>query len=168
MIVSHLHNKQRKVKFDLKWLRAFTRTAVTECLKTNARPAWTPARTNDQAPVLPHLTEVEISIVSDSAIAAVHAQFLDDPVPTDVITFQHGEILISSDTARSNAERFRTPLQAELGLYVIHGLLHLNGFLDEAPQDAARMRKVQTRILKACLKQNPYEEKAGPTSLSRK
>ncbi len=141
MIVSHVYNKQRKVRFDLRWLRHFARIALGECLKES----------NGENPALPQLAEVEISIVSDPAIAAVHARFLEDAEPTDVITFEHGEILISADTAAFNAERFRKPLQAELGLYVIHGLLHLNGFLDEDSGDAARMRRVQNRILKVCL-----------------
>ena len=144
MIDVHLYNRQRKVKFDLRWLRGFAGIAAEECLK----------HSNGENPVLPRLGEVEISIVSDPAIAAVHARFLEDAEPTDVITFEHGEILVSADTAVANAGRFGEPLRSELGLYVIHGLLHLNGFLDGRPADAARMRRVQTRVLKACLSQS--------------
>jgi len=141
MIATPIYNRQRKIKFDLAWLRSFAQTAFPECLK----------HSNGPSPVLPHLTEVEVSIVSDPAIAKVHAQFMDDPTPTDVITFEHGEILVSADTARLNAERFGTALEAELGLYIIHGFLHLNGFLDELPEDAAAMAQVQNQILQHCL-----------------
>jgi len=144
MISTHVYNRQRKVKFDLAWLRRFATLALPECLKNS----------NGPTPVLPGLPEVEIAIVSDPAIARVHAQFLEDPTPTDVITFEHGEILVSADTARFNAERFGTALEAELGLYIIHGFLHLNGFLDELPEDAAHMAEVQNRILKFCLQKD--------------
>jgi probable rRNA maturation factor len=143
MIVSQVFNRQRKVKFDLPWLRRFTQAALPVCLESP----------NGEDPVLPTLLEVEIAIVSDPAIARVHAEFMQDPTPTDVITFEHGEILVSADTARFNAERFQTPLQAELGLYIIHGLLHLNGFVDKEPEDAALMHRVQNRILKYTLEQ---------------
>ena len=40
-----------------------------------------------EVPVLPDLREVEVSFITDEAIAKVHAEFLEDPTPTDVITF---------------------------------------------------------------------------------
>jgi len=141
-IAAHLFNRQRKVKFDLPWLRRFATEALPECLK----------HSNGSTPVLPTLSEVEVAIVSDPAIAKVHGQFLEDPTPTDVITFEHGEILISADTALYNAKRFGSNLEAELGLYIIHGFLHLNGFLDELPEDAAQMAEVQNRIHQGCLR----------------
>ena len=52
---------------------------------------------------LGELGEIEVSLVSDEDIARVHGEFMDDPTPTDVITFQHGEILVSLDTARREA-----------------------------------------------------------------
>jgi probable rRNA maturation factor len=137
----HLFNRQRKVKVDLPWLRAFAKVAL----------AGSQGHTFGSNPLLAILPEVEVSIVSDRAIAKVHGEFLEDPTPTDVITFEHGEILVSADTALFNSRRFGTELQAELGLYVIHGFLHLNGFLDEDPADAARMHSVQNEILKSCL-----------------
>jgi len=145
MICAHLFNRQRKVKFDLPWLRRFANEALPECLN----------HSNGTTPVLPNLSEVEVAIVSDPAIAKVHGQFLEDPTPTDVITFEHGEILISADTALSNAEKFGSSLEAELGLYIIHGFLHLNGFLDELPEDAAQMATVQNRIHHDCLRKLP-------------
>ena len=63
-----------------------------------------------------------------------------------MITFQHGEIFISVDTARANARRFRTSAEDELKLYIVHGLLHLGGFEDKTPAQARRMEAVQRRI----------------------
>lgn len=93
------------------------------------------------------LDEVEVSVVSDESIAAVHGQFMDDPTPTDVITFHHGEILVSWDTARQRAVEFgHSPLR-ELLLYVIHGLLHLNGHDDRDAEQRRRMHVIQDRVL---------------------
>ncbi len=100
-----------------------------------------------EAPVLPELMEVEISFITDEAIAKVHAEFLEDPTPTDVITFAHGEILISTETAiRQAAEYGQNPLR-ETALYLIHGLLHLNGHEDSTEAGFARMKQLQEEIL---------------------
>ena len=68
--------------------------------------------------------------------------------PTDVITFQHGEIVISADTARRQARQFGTSLLHELQLYLVHGLLHLRGFDDRRPGEAKRMARRQERIVR--------------------
>jgi probable rRNA maturation factor len=72
---------------------------------------------------------------------------MNEPGPTDVITFQHGEIFISAETARHNARRFGNALTHELRLYVVHGLLHLHGFDDRDKAGARKMETVQRRIL---------------------
>ncbi len=84
-------------------------------------------------------------------MAKVHGQFLKIPSATDVMTFEHGEILIGADTARENAARFRQSVERELCLYIIHGLLHLSGHDDQQPRDAERMRRAQTRVLQMIL-----------------
>ncbi len=95
---------------------------------------------------LPGLAEVEISIVSDEMISQVHADYLNDPTPTDVITFPYGEILVSIDTAASEAQQHGHSTEDELLLYMIHGLLHLNGHLDAEEADRIAMHEVQDRI----------------------
>lgn len=92
---------------------------------------------------------LEVTIVSDRTIAAVHKDFMGIEGPTDVITFPYGEIVISAETARRNARHFENRIEAELALYVIHGILHLLKFDDKAPNDASLMRKEQQKILKA-------------------
>lgn len=96
--------------------------------------------------VLPKLAVVEVTVVSDDEIAAIHGEFLDDPTPTDVITFQHGEILISFDTALAVASDHGNTVEDELLLYLIHGLLHLNGHLDSKEGDRKVMHRIQDRI----------------------
>jgi len=138
-----LYNRQRKIRVEMNWLRALARVALDECLRL-------PGLGGD-AP-LPRLEEIEVTLVSDATIAHVHRDFMDIPGATDVITFDHGEIVISTETARDNAARFARPLDEELARYLVHGLLHLNGYKDKAPADHARMHRDQEKVLAVCLK----------------
>lgn len=99
--------------------------------------------------VLPGLAEVEVSFITDEVIARVHAEFLEDPTPTDVITFSHGEILISTETAIRQAAEHGQSAERETALYLIHGLLHLNGHEDESDEGFARMKELQEGILES-------------------
>lgn len=93
--------------------------------------------------MLGSLLEVEATFISDAAIGKVHAKFLGNPASTDVITFAHGEILISAETAALEAGLRGEPLGRELVRYLVHGLLHLNGHEDKDPADAAAMWTAQ-------------------------
>jgi probable rRNA maturation factor len=137
-----VHNRQRGVKVDLPWLRRVAEVALKHCLPCS----------DDGKFALQALEEVEISIVSDRVIAGVHDQFMGIPGATDVITFEHGEILTSAQTAQRQGRDYGQPVDHELALYIIHGLLHLNGYDDVKARDAARMHRLQERLLKACLK----------------
>jgi len=97
--------------------------------------------------VLAGLSRVEVVIVSDDEIARVHEQFMDIPGPTDVVTFDHGEIVISADRAEEEGDLRETGCHQEIALYIIHGMLHLHGFDDRSPEDAAEMRALQGEIL---------------------
>lgn len=136
-----LHNRQRRHKLSLKWLRL---------VGDHAMPACRAAAKSTSAP-LTTLSLVEVSIVSDREIARVHGEFLDDPTPTDVITFQHGEILISADTAMRQGSEYGQSFEHEVALYLIHGLLHLAGWEDEDEGEAAEMARLQEAILQAAL-----------------
>ena len=103
-------------------------------------------RVNGQG-VLPDLSEIELTIIDDPAIARVHDEFFDDPTPTDVITFDHGEILVSIETAGRQAKKFDSDLLRELALYLIHGLAHLAGYDDQDEEDRAEMDQVQQDLL---------------------
>ena len=97
--------------------------------------------------VLSQLDTVEIAIVDDPTIAAVHAEFLDDPGATDAITFQHGEILVSCDTAAAYAAAHGLAKEEELFRYMVHGLTHLHGYLDYEPQDREALFAVQEPLV---------------------
>lgn len=98
--------------------------------------------------------ELSIVFVSDATIAQVHADFMDDPTATDVITFpanpemeSAGEIIVSVDHAISRAHELGEPFSRELSLYLIHGWLHLAGYDDRNDTDRAHMRAAEQAAL---------------------
>ena len=131
-----LNNRQRRVRFDLDWLRRFAAMALAECMR----------HSGDGLFELKRLPAVEVAVVSDVVIVGVHRKFMGVPGPTDVITFAHGEIVLSADTAKRCAAEHGHAAVEEMALYVVHGLLHLNGYDDREPRDRARMQRVQNRI----------------------
>jgi probable rRNA maturation factor len=101
--------------------------------------------------VLSQLDEVSVALMSDRRIAELHHRFLNQTGPTDVITFQHGEIFVSTETARRQARAFQTSLEHELRLYIVHGLLHLRGYDDKTPAGAAEMKRLQEKLVASLL-----------------
>ena len=140
-----VHNRQRSVRVRLPWLRSFADIALEKCREYSA----------DQRFALKQIEEVEVTIVSDRVIADVHQRFMNIPGATDVITFEHGEIVTSAQTAAAYAGQYGHGVDQELALYIVHGLLHLNGYDDLTRSDAARMRRTQQHILEACLARLP-------------
>lgn len=99
--------------------------------------------------------ELSLAFLTDAALAQLHADFLDDPTPTDVITFEGnptlgtaGEICVSADTAATYACRHRRDFGTELLLYLVHGWLHLSGYDDLQPAKKRVMRRAEARALR--------------------
>ena len=138
-------NRQRAIRFEVRWLRRFARVAFEKCRGIS----------DDGKFALQRLDEVSVAVVADRTIARVHVDFMGIAGATDVITFAHGEIVMSAPTAALYAAGHGHRVEVELALYTVHGLLHLNGFEDAISRDAARMQKVQTRVLKQCLESTP-------------
>ena len=134
----HVTNRQRAIAVDLRALQKFALAALPVCLE----------QCGSAHAVLAGLEEVAVVLVSDRRSATLHEQFLDEPGPTDVITFAHGEIVIGCGVARAQAAEHRETLSRELCRYIVHGLLHLNGYEDKDPAASARMWEVQERILR--------------------
>jgi probable rRNA maturation factor len=84
-------------------------------------------------------------------MAALHKKFCGIPGATDVLTFQHGEIVISADRAARQARSFHTRVTAEIQLYLVHGLLHLAGFNDVTPSKRSQMQQLQEKLMNAVL-----------------
>ena len=91
---------------------------------------------------------------SDERELAVNREFLGHDYYTDVITFDYstaqtlnGDIFISLDTVRSNAETIGEPYEKELRRIIIHGVLHLTGQGDKTPETKAEMTRKEERAL---------------------
>ena len=92
---------------------------------------------------------------SDEKILEVNIQYLSHDYYTDIITFDYsekdiisGDLFISLDTVRSNAEKFNTDYTEELCRVIIHGILHLCGFKDKSAEDEKVMREKENKALK--------------------
>ncbi len=133
-------NRQRAVKVDLVKIRRIVEVALPLCVRKSR---------NNGATLPP---EVEITLLGEAAITKVHGEFLEDPTPTDVITFEHGEILIGVPIAATNAKKFRHPADHEVALCAIHGLLHLLGYDDLTENERVIMHARQEEILKEALR----------------
>ena len=136
-----VHNLQRKISVNVAQLEKFAGNAVQHSLQLHPRE-----RTD-----LRKLSEIFIWLISDRRMALLHRKFLGQSGPTDVLTFQHGEIFISVDTARRHARAFGNSLIRELKLYIVHGLLHLHRFDDQTPSKAHEMKAAQEKILRSAL-----------------
>jgi probable rRNA maturation factor len=93
--------------------------------------------------------------LTDRALARLHGDFLGDPTPTDVITFEGspvlgtaGEVCVSADRAATYARAHRRDFSSELTLYLVHGWLHLNGYDDLAPKKKRAMRRAESRAMR--------------------
>ena len=91
---------------------------------------------------------------SDERELAVNREFLGHDYYTDVITFDYstpstlnGDIFISLDTVRSNAEMVGTSFDQELLRILIHGILHLTGQGDKTPDSKAQMTAKEEQAL---------------------
>ena len=136
-----VRNLQRKISVNVAELEKFAGNAVQNSLRLHQR----------QRTDLRRLNEIFIWLISDRRMARLHRKFLGQSGPTDVLTFQHGEIFISVDTAGRHARAFGNSLMRELKLYIVHGLLHLHGFDDQTPAQAGKMKTVQEKILRGAL-----------------
>jgi probable rRNA maturation factor len=128
------------VRLDLPKIRRIVEVALPLCV----------GKPRKKGLVLP--PEVEITLLGEAAIAKVHGEFLEDPTPTDVITFEHGDILIGVPIAAANARKFRHPADHEVALCAIHGLLHLLGYDDLTEKEKVIMHARQEEILKEALR----------------
>ena len=91
---------------------------------------------------------------SDERELEVNRQFLGHDYYTDIITFDYstpsvlnGDIFISLDTVRSNAEQLNISFDAELLRILIHGVLHLTGQGDKTPETKAQMTAKEEKAL---------------------
>lgn len=102
---------------------------------------------------------VSVLITDDRRIAKVHKDFMNDPTPTDVISFglpktspeakagYLGDVVASAQTAKRAAAEYGQTPAAELERYCVHGTLHLLGYDDHKPADHKEMHAAQEKYL---------------------
>ena len=100
------------------------------------------------------LGEVGYMFVNDEKMLEINNEYLQHDYYTDVITFDYnendvvnGDIVISLDTVRTNAEKFGKTFDDELHRVIIHGILHLCGLHDKAPGEREQMEKAENKAL---------------------
>lgn len=99
--------------------------------------------------------DINYIFVDDEEILRVNRQFLQHDYYTDIITFDNsssykfisGDLFISLDTIRTNAEGLGLPYEQELHRVIIHGILHLCGLNDKGPGERELMEAAENRAL---------------------
>ena len=98
--------------------------------------------------------EIGYMFVDDEKILEINREYLGHDYYTDIITFDYdesdvlnGDIVISVDTVRSNAEQFGKSFDDELHRVIIHGILHLCGINDKGPGERELMEAAEDKAL---------------------
>lgn len=98
--------------------------------------------------------EIAYIFVDDEKILEVNRQYLQHDYYTDIITFDYcegdrisGDLFISLDTVRSNAELVEATYEEELYRVIIHGILHLCGINDKGPGEREIMEAAEDKAL---------------------
>jgi probable rRNA maturation factor len=149
--VIQVRNAQRSIKIRLPELQSFAEIACAL--------AWNNKRLGSGSATIPMIV---VTIISDRQMARLHQRFSGVAGPTDVLTFHHGEIVISVETARRQARAFGSTTENELRLYILHGLLHLYGFDDRSARARAAMHQVQDQLLSDALRRERRLKKPQP------
>lgn len=100
---------------------------------------------------------LNIIFCSDDYLYQMNVDYLGHDTYTDIITFPYsdpsteplsGDLFISVDRVRENAVAFLVGFEEELSRVMIHGVLHLLGFGDKTPEEAALMREKENASLR--------------------
>lgn len=132
-----IHSQQEAVPIDFAAMRHAARTVLDGEGKPDA--------------------EISLAFVDNPTIHALNKRYLDHDEPTDVLSFPlsdpqarklSGELVIGAEVALAQAQERCHDVQAELTLYVIHGLLHLCGYDDRDEESQAEIRAKERYYLR--------------------
>jgi len=97
---------------------------------------------------------INIIFTSNEYLLSVNNEYLNHNYNTDVITFEYneeklisGDIFVSVEQVKINAESFDNSFESELNRVVIHGVLHLLGFKDSTPDEKKEIREEEDKAL---------------------
>ena len=109
---------------------------------------------------VPPQAVVEVTVADDALLAELNREYRRREGPTDVLAFPigrdpvepeqiwlWGEVYVSVDRAREQAERRRVAVDEELAALVAHGLLHLAGYEDDIDEDRAEMERAASDLM---------------------
>lgn len=96
-----------------------------------------------------------INFIDSGSIQKINKEYLNHNYSTDIITFNYsgshiafdGEIFISIDDAKLNAQKYKVSLSKELKRLIIHGILHLKGYDDVNSKQRTKMKKKENYLL---------------------
>jgi probable rRNA maturation factor len=101
------------------------------------------------------ITSFEISFIPSEEIFAINSRYLKHFCTTDIITFNYsgenfnfdGEIFISIEDAKNNANKFGVTFDNEIMRLVIHGILHMLGYDDTTAVEKKKMKKIENELV---------------------
>ena len=100
------------------------------------------------------LGDVYVIFVSDDYLLEMNQTYLNHDYYTDIITFDYceqniisGDLFISVDRVRENADVFNADFRTELHRVIIHGVLHLCGYKDKTEENEKEMRVLENKYL---------------------
>jgi len=98
--------------------------------------------------------DINYIFVDDETILDINRRFIGHDYYTDHIGFDYsqdnalsGDIYISLDTVKTNAELYGVKMEEELRRIIIHGLLHLCGLRDKTDEERKQMQKAEDKAL---------------------
>lgn len=100
------------------------------------------------------MSDITLVFCNDEFLLKVNQDHLDHDFYTDIITFDYcseglisGDLFISVERVIENAEHFNVTFEQELHRVIIHGILHLCGYLDKTPEEELVMREKESEAL---------------------
>ena len=113
-----------------------------------------------------HIEAFDLSVlfINETRMAQLNQIHLQHEGATDIITFDyctrtllHGELVICPAIASKHARKYRASLGRELTRYVIHGVLHLQGFDDKTTATRRKMKREENRLLQQLARRFPLD-----------
>jgi len=139
---------------------------------------WTLAETEPGQAVEPASHELGVYLVDPVEMAGANWDYLQHDGPTDVITFDYGElgdapkpgpilgdIFICPVVAEEFARKYKTSWAEEVARYLIHGILHLRGYDDSTPGLRRTMKREENRLMKAATERFHLSQLARGTTM---
>jgi rRNA maturation RNase YbeY len=98
--------------------------------------------------------KVDVVMTNDGKVYEINNEFLGHDYYTDIITFNYnkgktvnGEIYISVDRVKENADKYLVPLKSEIRRVIFHGFLHLCGYDDSTAEQKRKMAEMEEMYL---------------------